>query len=495
MVTARRFHSVRDVSGQDEILRRRHIAAALSLAPEMVSRLAWPAERLAVHRGQCLRRLLQVAIDRSPWHRRHLGGVDPERMDEPTLSHLPTMTKDDLMEQFDEIVTDRRLSLDLVERHLDSLITGGYLLGEYSVIASSGSSGRQGVFVYDRESWAAYYLGIVRNLLRAGRAGAEFSRRPMRPMVTAIVAAKSPTHATAAVAWTFSGPHLPCLQFPVTLPLAEIVDGLNKAQPTILRGYTSALHALAEEARAGHLRIRPSRVWTTAEPLSGEVRTVLEETWAVPVGNVWATSEGGGLATPCHHGSSHLNEDLHIIEFVDEQGEPVEPGARAAKVFLTNLFNPALPLIRYELTDEVTIIPDPCPCGSSHRRIEDIQGRLDDGFVYGDITVHPHVFRSVLSRARQVVEYQVQQTTTGAEVSARCAGPVDLRALEAEIAGELARLGLRAPQVVIKAVQRIERQSSGKLKHFIPLELATASRQRPVELTTVSAVTHRASHV
>jgi phenylacetate-CoA ligase len=475
MVTARTFRNVGDMSGQDEILRQRHIADALSVTPEMVSRLTWPVERLTVHRGHGLRRLLQVAIDRSPWHRRRLSGVDPERIDESTLSQLPTMTKDDLMEHFDEIVTDRRLSLDLVESHLDGLIAGGYLLGEYAVIASSGSSGRRGVFVYDREGWVAYYLGIVRNLLRARSTDPELARRPV---VAAIVAAKSPTHATAAVTWTFSGPHFPCLQFPVTLPHAEIVDGLNRAQPTFLRGYTSALHALAEEARAGRLRIRPRRVWTAAEPLSGEVRTVLEETWAVPVGNLWASSEGGGLATPCDHGSSHLSEDLHILEFVDEEGAPVEPGTRAAKVLLTNLSNLALPLIRYELTDEVTIVPDPCRCGSSHRRIEDIQGRLDDGFVYGEITVHPHVFRSVLGRARQVVEYQVRQTSAGAEVSARCAGPVDLPALEAEIAAELARLGLRAPEVVIGAVERIERQSSGKLKRFVPLEPAMSSRQR-----------------
>lgn len=467
MVTTRRFLSIPDMSGHDETLRRRHVAAALALTPEMVSRLTWPAERVAVYRRQRLRRLLQVAVDRSPWHRRNLGGVDPERIDEQTLSQLPTMTKDDLMEHFDEIVTDRRLSLDLVERHLDSLTTGGYLLGEYTVVASSGSSGRRGVFVYDREGWAAYYLGIVRILLRARGADPELAQRSM---VTAMVAAKSPMHATAAAAWTFSGPHLPCLQFPVTLPLAEIVDGLNRAQPTFLRGYTSALHALAEEARAGDLRIRPGRVWTAAEPLSGEVRTVLEETWGVPVGNVWGTSEGGGLATPCDHGSSHMNEDLHILELVDEQGEPVEPGARAAKVFLTNLFNLALPLIRYELTDEVTVIPGPCRCGSAHRRIEDIQGRLDDRFVYGDITVHPHVFRSVMSRVRQVVEYQVRQTPGGASVAVRCRQPVDLEHLGREITGNLRRLGVDRPEVTLTPVGALERQRSGKVRRFIPLD-------------------------
>ena len=54
-------------------------------------------------------------------------------------------------------------------------------------------------------------------------------------------------------------------------------------------------------------------------------------------------------------------------------------------------------------------------------------------------------------------------------MTARCVGPVDIPALEAEIAGELARLGLPAPQITVTAVDRLERQSSGKLKRFVPL--------------------------
>src|SRR5688572_5568352 len=100
-----------------ERLRRRHVAQAVAMAPDLVDRLAWPADRLAAHRQQSLRRLLRVATERSPWHRRRLAGIDPQQVDEATLSELPTMTKDDLMEHFDEIVTEAKLSLDLVDAH------------------------------------------------------------------------------------------------------------------------------------------------------------------------------------------------------------------------------------------------------------------------------------------------------------------------------------------------------------------------------------------
>lgn len=55
------------------------------------------------------------------------------------------------------------------------------------------------------------------------------------------------------------------------------------------------------------------------------------------------------------------------------------------------------------------MIPGQCPCGSGHRRIADIEGRLDDSFRWGPVEAHPHVIRTSLARERNVVEYQVRQ--------------------------------------------------------------------------------------
>jgi phenylacetate-CoA ligase len=89
-----------------------------------------------------------------PWHRKRLQHVDLDSLGEASLAALPTMTKDDLMANFDEIVTDDRLRLDVVEDHLERL-TGAdaYLFGRYHAGASSGSTGRRGVFVYDWDGW------------------------------------------------------------------------------------------------------------------------------------------------------------------------------------------------------------------------------------------------------------------------------------------------------------------------------------------------------
>jgi phenylacetate-coenzyme A ligase PaaK-like adenylate-forming protein len=181
-------------------------------------------------------------------------------------------------------------------------------------------------------------------------------------------------------------------------------------------------------------------------------------------------SEGGGVGIPCQLARSHLSEDLVIVEPVDEDGLPVAPGERSAKVYLTNLFNRALPLIRYEITDEVTILSEPCPCGSAHRGVADIQGRLDDAFVYDGRRVHPHVFRSALARHAGVVEYQVCQTEHGAHITVRQAARVDLERLGGEMADALAGLGVPRPAIEVTAVERLERDPGpAKLRRFVPL--------------------------
>jgi phenylacetate-coenzyme A ligase PaaK-like adenylate-forming protein len=190
------------------------------------------------------------------------------------------------------------------------------------------------------------------------------------------------------------------------------------------------------------------------------------------VRNVWGTCEGGGTATGCGEGGTHLSEDLVIVEPVDEIGNPVGPGERSAKVYLTNLYNHTVPLIRYEITDEVTLLNQACPCGSAHRSIEDIQGRLDDTFGYGELQVHPHLFRSALGQRRNILEYQVRQTSRGAAITVRCSGPVNLQVLERELAVGLERLGLLSPEVSVTAAERLDKGATGKLKRFVPLQPA-----------------------
>ena len=167
----------------------------------------------------------------------------------------------------------------------------------------------------------------------------------------------------------------------------------------------------------------------------------------------------------------HLNEDLAVYEPVDANDRPVPVGTRSAKLLVTNVVNHALPLIRYELNDEVTVLGEANPGPWTGRRIADPEGRVDGVFAYdGGIEVHLHLFRSALGRRRQVLEYQVRQTPAGAEIAVRTVAPLDCDALREELVQGLATLEIARPQVRIAEVDDIERAgSTGKLRRFMPL--------------------------
>ena len=103
-----------------------------------VRRLRWDAGRLAAERERRLRELLVYAADRSPFWRERLAGRDLANFTEADLPSLPILTKAEMMEEFDRVVTVPGLTRARVQQHLDQLSGDGYLDDEYRAIITSG---------------------------------------------------------------------------------------------------------------------------------------------------------------------------------------------------------------------------------------------------------------------------------------------------------------------------------------------------------------------
>ena len=440
-------------------------AALRGRLADHLARLGWDRARIEEHQTAALRTVLRHAARHSPFHADRLAGVDVDRFRVEDLAGLPTMTKAEMMAAFDDVVTDRRVTLDRVEAHLTA--TGrdaSLLLGEHVVLASGGSSGQRGVFVWSFDATVDYALGLVRAGL--GRALA-LGDPPPGGLPVAMVAAPSAVHASRALSSLFSGDLLRVTTVPVTLPLAEVVDRLNALQPLLLQGYPSVLSLLAEEQRVGRLRIAPLAVTGSSEQFPAEARERVGVAFGVAVVDQFGSSEGVvGVSDP---GSPviALASDLAIVELVDEHDEPLPPGVPSAKVLVTSLIGTVQPLIRYELTDHFVRQPD--AAGDGHLRVT-VEGRGDEVLRYGEVTVHPLVVRSTLLGQPAVVEHQVRQTPAGMDVDVVATGPVDLLALEGALGAALRRAGLADPVVAMRKVDAVERNPrTGKVQRVVPL--------------------------
>jgi phenylacetate-CoA ligase len=141
------------------------------------------------------------------------------------------------------------------------------------------------------------------------------------------------------------------------------------------------------------------KAFVGAEPYTEETRRKIEQGLGIDVYNSYGLSEmnGPGVAFECEakHGM-HLWEDNYVMEVIDPQtGEPV-PDGQPGEMVLTTLCREAMPLLRYRTRDITAVIPEPCPCGRTHRRIQRIMGRSDDMLIIRGVNVYPQQIERVL---------------------------------------------------------------------------------------------------
>ena len=130
-----------------------------------------------------------------------------------------------------------------------------------------------------------------------------------------------------------------------------------------------------------------------AEPYSNAFRHQIEEAFGVEVFNSYGLSEmcGPGLAFECRERNDglHLWEDQYLMEIIDPETGEVLPEGEEGELVLTSLQREAMPLIRYRTHDLTRILPEPCPCGRTHRRIARMKGRSDDMLIINGVNIFP----------------------------------------------------------------------------------------------------------
>jgi phenylacetate-CoA ligase len=447
-----------------ERVRAAHLHAVQAAMEDHIARLDWRRERIDRYRDQRLRMLLGFVQERSPFHARRLADLDTARATVADLAAVPVMTKAEAQKCWDDIVTNPELDRERVESVLTQQEWYSYTPDDYQVFSSGGSSGVRGVYVWDWQFFVSVACLAWRTQARAER-----REPPVGPTRLAVLEAGMPPHASTPLFDVPTAAGMETVVIAAGAPFDEVLAAVIAAQPTHLVGYPSVIGRLARAALAGELDCQPVRVSTNSEPLLDEDRRAIADAWQCPVHNLWGSTEIGVQAVGCALGEGlHICEDEVVLERVDENGVPVAPDEPAAQTLATGLANRTFPFIRYDLGDEVTLLPGPCECGSAFARVADIGGRRDDDFRYGAITVPAITFRHVLGTDPHVSEYQVTQTPTGADILT--VGRPDVDALRMSVTAALHRCGVSNPTVGIRVVDRIPRnQASGKLKRFIAL--------------------------
>jgi phenylacetate-coenzyme A ligase PaaK-like adenylate-forming protein len=362
-----------------------------------------------------LDRLVEFARTFSPYYRERYAALPGEIRD---LRALPPVSKRELMANFDAWATDPAITRETADAFVaDPSLIGQLYLGRYVAFSTSGTTGTPAVLLQDRRAMSVYQALLlgrrIPSLISAGGLFPYLGNLGRTATIIATGGHFASSVVDARVRTVYPLLHRFNRTFSLMEPTQDLVRALNEFQPAVVGSYPTAFAVLAEEQKAGRLRISPALLLTGAERLSPLLAERISGSFRCPVRDTYAASEFMGIAFDCRHGRLHVNADWVILEPVDAAGDPVPPGEPSRTTLLTNLANRLQPLIRYDLGDSVTMLPGSCPCGSplpcvrpEGRRDEILRMQLPDGT---SMALLPLVLATVIEETEGLAKFQLLQ--------------------------------------------------------------------------------------
>lgn len=139
------------------------------------------------------------------------------------------------------------------------------------------------------------------------------------------------------------------------------------------------------------------------EPMREEMHKVWGEDFLCTQNYGMSELCGPGVAGECQElAGMHINEDWFIPEIIDPETEEVLPPGEKGELVITCLGKEALPLVRYRTGDITRLMYEPCRCGRTTVRMENISGRADDMLVIRGVNVFPTQIEEVLLQIPEI---------------------------------------------------------------------------------------------
>ncbi|HVY89848.1 MAG TPA: hypothetical protein VG942_13335 [Hyphomonadaceae bacterium] len=309
-------------------------------------------DEFEAHRLAKFRKLVAYANANSPYYAKIISerGI---KLETCTPADFPLLTKSILMANYDAIVTDKRITKQVISDFLErSKDPAELLFGKYRVMHTSGTSGEVGYFVYSPTDWLR---GLFGNFNRRRERIPRTKRPRGRKVRFAFYGATGGHFAGVTMATAVnSGPlriFVESKAFEINNPLPGTIAALNAFQPDVLSGYTAALRMLADEQNAGRLKLSPIAIAATGETVTKQDMATLKAAFGCEASSAYGCTEHLGLGASNPGGETMtLGASDLIFEFFEDHS------------VITNLFNYTMPLIRYRMSDIlIPIDADPDP--------------------------------------------------------------------------------------------------------------------------------------
>lgn len=151
------------------------------------------------------------------------------------------------------------------------------------------------------------------------------------------------------------------------------------------------------------------------EPMRDEMHKLWGDQMAATQNYGMSELIGPGAAGECLElQGMHINEDHFIPEIIDPDTGQVLAAGEKGELVVSCITKEALPLIRYRTGDITRLMYEPCPCGRTTVRMENISGRSDDMLIIRGVNVFPSQIEEVLLNVSEIgPHYEIMVSRDG----------------------------------------------------------------------------------
>lgn len=239
--------------------------------------------------------------------------------------------------------------------------------------------------------------------------------------------------------------------------------------PDYVIGYSVALDLFARANSNLRERLRGLGVKVVIGAAEGfpapDSEALLEDLFSCPVAMEYGSVETDLVAHTHPQGGYQTFWRSYLVE---AERETTQPGM---KIRVTSLYDRCVPLVRYELGDEVEPVEeDDAQILLGLARFKRVYGRCNDCVVLSDgIRVHSEVFTHVVRGYREIDGYQVVQNGEEIKVLTLLRGALDPQ-LQGRIRSALGKVHPELASASIEKVDALRRTRAGKTPMVVRLE-------------------------
>lgn len=347
--------------------------------------------RIEEYQNSKLRELVEHAYETVPYYKDtfNLRGLKPGDitcMDD--LHKIPILTKDDVRNNADRLVSRRYKKSNLIHGHTSGT-TGAPLEFYWDVNACIFNNAVD----WRQKKWAGIeygepiYLLLGRTIVPTDRKKPPFWKKDYFHNQT----------------W-FSSFHMNDEN------MTHYVHEMIKNPPSAIEGYPSTVYILARFLVDSNMTLPLKAVFTSSETLYSMQKEIIERAFECKIYDYYGLAERVVFATECReHSGKHLNFEYGITEIVDDNDNPLSYGDQG-KIVSTSLINFGMPFIRYKTSDITSIRPQTCACGREMPIIENIMTKAEDIILRPDGTmISPSILTHPFKPMRYIEKSQIIQ--------------------------------------------------------------------------------------